>query len=64
MREKRFVKMTGLVCAIGLSLTAISRIAEARPVTNACIDTTPWLGFTDEWRVNDKVLTINENTVD
>ena len=63
MREKRFDKLTGLVCAICLSLSAVSRIAEARPVTNACIDTTDWLGFTDEWRIDDKVLTITENTV-
>ena len=61
MREKKFSKLKGLV--IGLSLSAISRMAEARPVTNACIDTTSWLGFTDEWRIDDKVLTINENTM-
>jgi len=31
-------------------------MTEARPVINACINTTPWLGFSDQWHHEDSYL--------
>ena len=30
-------------------------MTEARPVINSCINTTPWLGFSDQWREDDNI---------